>query len=85
MEDLAQPTRKPNRHERRAAKKVMGEEAQSSIDLMLTLEKCKICEAIFDRKSKEQANTWFIQVYKEQKRVDLYCPECFNKKEEQSK
>ena len=82
---MAQQTRKMNRKERRASKKVMGEEAQSSIDLMLTLEKCKICEAIFDRKDKEQANTWFIQVYKQQKRVDLYCPQCFKEKENQSK
>lgn len=70
-----------NRKERRAAEKLMGEKALKTVNLMLSIpEKCLTCETKFDKKSKEQATTWHVEVFNEQKRVDLYCPECQNKR-----
>lgn len=60
---------------------MMGETAAKTVNLMLSIpEKCLTCEATFDKKNKEHAKTWFVEVFSEQKRVDLYCPECQNKR-----
>jgi hypothetical protein len=40
------------------------------------LDKCCVCETPFDRKSREHAMTWTVEVFKEKKTVDLYCPDC---------
>lgn len=71
-----------NRKQRRALGKQLGKDATSSIDLMLNLgDKCLICEKPYDKKDKEMVKTWFVEVFKEQKQVNLYCPECFKEKQ----
>jgi len=69
-----------NRKERRAMASEMGKDKakkiESTLDLMLLLDKCCVCEAPFDRKSREHAMTWTVEVFKEKKTVDLYCPDC---------
>ena len=37
------------------------------------------CQKEFDRRSKEQVTSWYVAVRKEQGKVNLYCPECWNK------
>lgn len=70
-----------NRKQRRTAEKVMGKEAAKKVSLMLSIpEKCLTCEQKFDKNSKEQVATWFVEVYNEEKRVDLYCPMCQEKR-----
>lgn len=71
-----------NRKQRRATKKIMGEKATSTIDLMTSLDKCTCCDAQFDKKSREHAMTWFVEVYKADKKVLLFCPECHKAKQE---
>lgn len=75
-----------NRKQRRAMEAKMGKEnaqkVTSSLDLMMTLEKCLICDKIFDKKNKEHAMTWFVEVFKADKKVNLYCPECYKEKKE---
>lgn len=57
-----------------------GEKATSTIDLMLGMpSECNICGSPYDKKSKEMAMTWFVEVYNSQKLVKLTCPECHNK------
>ena len=41
-------------------------------------DKCKTCDAPYDRNNKEQANTWTVVVRESQKKVNLYCPTCWN-------
>ena len=43
---------------------------------------CSICNADFDKNSKEMAMTWRVVVSEEQKRVTLICPDCQQKVEE---
>lgn len=70
-----------NRKQRRALGKQVGEDATERINLMLNLPKeCLTCKKSYDKLSKEMATTWFVEVYSEQKRVDLYCPECHEKR-----
>ena len=66
-----------NRKQRRAFGKQVGEKASSTIDLILSIpDKCSVCQKDFDKKSKEMAKTWFVDVFSEQKMVILTCPEC---------
>ena len=48
-------------------------------------EECNVCKAPFDRKSKEMAQTWFVDVFEQEQVVDLFCPDCWSKINEQSK
>lgn len=70
-----------NRKQRRAAEKIMGEESVKQVSLMINLPtECLTCRKSYDKKSKEMAMTWFVEVFNEQKKVDLYCPECQEKR-----
>jgi ribosomal protein L44E len=70
-----------NRKERRTAEKQMGKENMEKINLMLNLPtECLTCKKSYDKLSKEMAMTWFVEVFNELKRVDLYCPECQEKR-----
>jgi hypothetical protein len=70
-----------NRKERRAAEKMMGKETAQKASLMLSIpEKCLTCDSRFDKKSREHAMTWYVEVFESQKRVDLYCPACQEKR-----
>lgn len=73
-----------NREQRRAINKIAkNDEASSSIDLMLKIaEQCLTCNKPYDKMSKEMAKTWFVEVYKADKKVNLYCPDCFKGKQE---
>lgn len=70
-----------NRKERRSLGKQIGKDATSTVDLMLNLPSaCLDCEKEYDRKNKQMAMTWFVEVFNAEKRVDLYCPECYEKR-----
>jgi hypothetical protein len=40
-------------------------------------EECCVCQAAFDKKSKEMAQTWHVVVYDERKVIRLTCPACW--------
>ena len=42
-------------------------------------EECAACQTPFDKKSKEHAMTWNVVVREEEEKVNLYCPECWDK------
>lgn len=42
-------------------------------------EQCHLCKKPYDKKSKEMAQTWFVNVFEEEKIVDLFCPDCWSK------
>ena len=69
-----------NRQQRRALGKQIGKDPTDALDLMLSLEKCLICEKKYDKKSKEHATTWHVEVYTKDMCVNLYCPECQEKR-----
>jgi hypothetical protein len=72
---------KMNRKQRRAAEKIMGKDATSKINLFLSIpDTCLTCDKKFDKKDRDMANTWTVEVFNEQKRVVLYCPECQEKR-----
>lgn len=42
-------------------------------------DKCLTCNKDFDKKDKQQVQTWFVVVKNAEQTVNLYCPECWNK------
>lgn len=70
-----------NRQQRRALEKQAGKKNMETVDLILSVpEECLTCHKKFDKKSREAAMTWFVEVFKEDKKVNLYCPECQEKR-----
>ena len=45
-------------------------------------DKCDVCSALFDKKSKEMAQTWIVVVRNAEKSVRLFCPACVDKVKE---
>ena len=45
-------------------------------------DECLTCQRPFDKKSKEQAKSWFVAVRKKENKVKLYGPECWGKAQE---
>ncbi len=43
---------------------------------------CSACDAVFDGKSKEHAQTWRVVVREDPIRVTLFCPNCIQKAQE---
>jgi uncharacterized protein with PIN domain len=57
--------------------------AQKEVEATLGLfekiaDKCLTCEAKFDKTNKEHVSSWSVVVRKEEEKVNLYCPECWN-------
>ena len=76
-----------NREQRRAAAKQMKkdgtEEVAEKVALFGKLEdECLVCAEPFDKTNKEQVRSWFVVVRKEENKVNLYCPDCWNKAHE---
>lgn len=42
-------------------------------------ENCLTCLEPFDRKNKEQVQSWFVVVRSKENKVHLYCPVCYSK------
>jgi len=42
-------------------------------------ENCLTCLEPFDRKNKEQVQSWFVVVRSKENKVHLYCPACMQK------
>ena len=40
---------------------------------------CLTCNSPFDRKNREQVQSWFVVVKNAENKVNLYCPECWEK------
>jgi uncharacterized protein with PIN domain len=42
-------------------------------------DKCLTCNSPFDRKNREQVQSWFVVVKNAENKVNLYCPSCWGK------
>lgn len=57
-------------------KQLESKMAQQAALILNIPNNCKSCKEPFDKKNKTMVMTWFVEVFNEQKRVDLYCPKC---------
>ena len=58
----------------------MEKELTKKINMFGQLEDCcLVCEKPFDKKDKEMVTSWYVVVREEEKKVNLYCPSCWEK------
>ena len=64
----------------RAKKKRAEKELQDKMFMFDKLGDASLtCNKPFDKKDKEQVQSWNVVVRKKEKKVNLYCPECWTK------
>lgn len=69
-------SRKLRRNKEKKAKK----EFAAKVSLFGKLEdQCMTCSKPFDKNDKEQVTSWSVVVREEKEKVNLYCPECWDK------
>ena len=56
---------------------------QEKLALMSSVpENCNMCDQTFDKKDRNQVSSWFVAVREEEKKVNLYCPDCWSHAQE---
>jgi len=72
--------RKLRRKNSNKKKKLVEKEMASKIALFGKLPSyCLTCEEPFDKMNKQQVITWSVVIRQEEEKVNLYCPECWEK------
>jgi len=72
--------RKLSRQKATKGKKDAEKEMATKVALFDKLsDKCLTCEKPFDKMDKEQVMSWNVVVRQEEEKVNLYCPECWEK------
>ena len=73
-------SKKVNRKKDIKAKKDAQETLTRQVSMFgLRPDNCSVCNADFDKNSRDMAMTWRVVVSEEQKRVTLVCPDCQQK------
>ena len=68
-------SRKIQRKKQKEASKDMKEKVKLFSKIP---EFCNMCEKPFDKKDKDQVQSWRVVVRDKEKRVNLYCPTCWD-------
>ena len=75
--------RKLHRTKKKKLKKELKKAMRGQLDLFGYLpDHCLTCNKDYEKNNIEHATTWKVVVREEQKRVSLYCPECWGTAEE---
>ena len=65
---------------KRNKKKQSERDLKEKISMFSQLEdQCLVCEKAFDKRNKDMVQSWYVVVKEEQKKVNLYCPECWDR------
>jgi len=73
-----------NREQRRSAAKQAKKDGNSELDEKVALfgkleDECLTCSLPFDKKDKNMVQSWKVVVREQEGKVNLYCPECWDK------
>ena len=68
--------RKSAQHKKKQAEKDMAQKVSLFGNLP---DRCLICEKAFDKNRKEMVQSWYVIVREAQEKVNLYCPECWQR------
>ena len=66
--------RKMARNQKKSAEKKMKEEMALFDKLG---DECLVCQKPYDKTNKEHVTNWFVTVRKQEGKVNLYCPDCW--------
>ena len=73
-------TRKLRRAQTKKLKKDAKEELSTKVALFGKLpSNCLTCDKPFDKMDKQQVMSWSVVVRQEEEKVNLYCPDCWQK------
>jgi uncharacterized protein with PIN domain len=76
-------SKKLGRKKQLEAKKQAEDKLVQQVSMFgLRPDNCSVCNADFDKDSRDMAMTWRVVVSEEQKRVTLICPDCQQKVDE---
>ena len=65
---------------RRAKQKKAQKELEEKMFMFDKLgDECLACKEPFDKKNREQVQSWSVVVRKKENKVNLYCPDCWTK------
>jgi hypothetical protein len=77
---MSKASKKIERKIKKMKKKQDEKEMKEKINLFSTLEDCcLVCEKPFEKQNKDMVKAWYVVVRESQKRVNLYCPECWGR------
>lgn len=73
-----------NREHRRAASKQAKKDGNEELEQKLATfgqlaDECLTCRDPFDKTNKEMVMSWHVVVREKENKVNLYCPECWDK------
>lgn len=72
--------RKIRRKQAKKKKKLAEKEMVQKVALFNKIpNECLVCLNPFDKKDKEMVQSWYVIIRKENKEVNLYCPECWTR------
>lgn len=64
----------------RRKKKEAEKELKTKMNMFSRLpDNCGACLTDFDKQNREMVNSWTVVVKEKEKRVNLYCPDCWGK------
>ena len=77
---MTKAVKKIQRRIKKAKKKQAEADYKEKVSMFSRLDDyCLVCEKIFDRNNKDVEKSWYVVVKKEQDKVNLYCPECWER------
>ena len=77
---MSKATKKIQRKIRKMKKKQAKQDLKEKISLFSQIDDyCLVCEKPFDKKNKEMVQSWYVIVRESQNKVNLYCPECWER------
>ena len=73
-------TRSIKRKIKKNKKRQAEQDLKEKIGMFSQLEdSCLVCKKVFDKQNKKMVQSWYVIVRKEQNKVNLYCPECWER------
>jgi len=77
---MTKAVKKIQRRIKKAKKRQAETDYKEKANMFSKLEDCcLVCEKAFDRNNKDVVKSWYVVVRKEQSKVNLYCPECWDR------
>jgi len=77
---MTKAAKKIQRRIKKAKKKRAEADYKEKVTMFSKLDDCcLVCEKAFDRNNKDMVQSWYVVARKEQNKVNLYCPECWDR------
>ena len=77
---MTKAAKKIERKMRKAKERQAEKDLKEKVGMFSKLEDlCLVCEKPFDKQDKEMVQSWYVIVREEKGKVNLYCPECWNR------